>query len=254
MNYQPSANHSHTHYIRNYLSKAIILFAVGLFLTSPSKGQEGAGKFYVGASYGRSFSIGDFADTNTDNFDAGFAANGQKIDLYGGFFLDDVWTLTATFRYQSFETEIEEAIEQYTTENPGITFSGNSGEWETYYLLVGAAYKVPLTPKFALYPRVAIGPMWATNPGVSIAADDPTLGQSYSRSSETGLGFGGEIGIGLRKDLGRHFSLMPTFTLSGGFVNYSNVETTRNNVNLVNTYEPMIQSLTLGMSMAYRFY
>lgn len=237
--------------VMNRLILLLVITCIQHFAIAQNTSDE---KYYVGVSYGTSFALGDFADDNIENFDAGFAKNGRKIDLYGGYFLDDKWTLTVGFRHQFFETEIDDVVKRYNQENPDATFLGTSDEWKSYYLLMGLAHKISITKKFAIYPRAAIGPMWVTNPGVSVQSDDPNLIQSYTRSSETGLGLGGEIGIGLRNDFGKHLSLMPTFTFSGGFVNYRDVETRINNINVLNNYEAWIQSFTLGISLAYRFY
>lgn len=211
-------------------------------------------KFYLGVSYGTSYSIGDFEDTEISNPDAGFAKDGQKFDLYGGFFLTNKITLTGTFRYQTFDTEIEDLIEAYKAENTGLDFTGSTENWETYYFLFGLAYRIQIGKKFDFFPRLGLGPLIANNPGISINAPNAMVSQNFNRSSETGIGLGYEIGIGLRTDLGKHFSLMPTFTIGGGVVRISDVVTTTDNIEIVSDYEPTIQSFNLGLSLAYRFY
>lgn len=219
--------------------------------------QEGeSSKFYLGASFGTSFSLGNFRDTDISNPDAGFAKNGQRFDIYAGFFLDknEKVTLATTFRYQRFETEIEDLINEFTAQNPGVNFSGSIGDWQVYYLLVGIAYKVKVTKKFAFYPRFGLGPMVINNPGINVNSPDVSITQNLSRSSETGFGLGYELGIGLRTDLGKHFSLMPTFTFSGGFTNISDVVTSTDNVSVISDYQPTVLSFNIGLSLAYRFY
>ena len=105
-----------------------------------------------------------------------------------------------------------------------------------------------------LYPRFGLGPLVANNPGITVNTPNGTITNNFSRSSETGFGLGYEIGIGLRSDLGRHFSLMPTFTFSGGLVTIPDVITTTDNIAVTTDYQPQIQSFNLGLSLAYRFY
>ncbi len=212
------------------------------------------GKFYLGLSYGTSYSIGNFSDTDINNPDAGFAKNGKKLDIYGGRFLNDRVTLTGTLRYQTYETEVEDLIETYNEENPGDNFSGSTEDWKAYYFLVGVAYKVNLSPRFSFFPRVGLGPLIASNPGMTVFVPNSSVSKNFIRSSETGAGLGYELGIGLRSDLGRHFSLMPTFTFSGGVIRIPDVITTTDNVTVSNDFEPRIQSFNLGLSLAYRFY
>lgn len=211
-------------------------------------------KFYLGASYGTSFSLGDFKDTNINNPDSGFADDGTKLDIYGGFHLNERITLLGTFRYQTFDTEIEGLINQFNSDNPGVNFSGNTEDWKIYYVLVGAAYKVKVSRKFSFYPRFGLGPMIVKTPGINVNAPEANISQSFSRSSETGFGLGFEAGIGLSTSLGRHFALMPAFTFSGGFANINDVVSTTDNVSVTGNYQPTVLSFNLGLSLAYKFY
>lgn len=198
-------------------------------------------KFYIGASFGTSYALGDFKDTDITNPDAHFADNGTKLDVYGGFFLNDKVTLTGIFRYQSFNTLIGTLVDDYNADNPGSNFSGSTEDWKVYYLLFGVAYKVNISKKFSLFPRLAIGPMVVENPEITISAPNDNITQNFSRSSESGFGFGYELGIGLRRDLGKHFSMMPTFTFSGGFATIQNVENIIDTVTVTGDFDTKIQ-------------
>ncbi|MEO1255363.1 MAG: outer membrane beta-barrel protein [Bacteroidota bacterium] len=210
--------------------------------------------FYLGVSYGTSYPVGNFQDTDISNPDAGFAKNGTKLDIYGGKFLNPKVTLTGVFRYQSFETEIEDLIATFNDENPGTDFTGSTEDWEAYYFLVGVAYKVVVNRKINFFPRFGLGPLIANNPGINISSPNSTITNNFSRSSETGWGLGFELGIGLQTNLGKHFALMPTFAFSGGLVTIPDVVTTTDNIIVISDYQPVIRSFNLGLSLAYRFY
>ncbi|MDD7886931.1 outer membrane beta-barrel protein [Flavivirga sp. 57AJ16] len=229
----------------------VLLFVASLSPIFAQTGQDA--KFYIGASYGTSFSLGDFGDTDISNPDAGFADNGNKLDLFGGYFLNNKVTLTGTFRYQTFDTKIGNLIEEFNADNPGSNFSGSTEDWNVYSLLVGAAYKINIYKKFSLFPRVGVGPMVVSNPGITISSPDDAVAQSFSRSSESGIGVGYEFGIGLKTDLGKHFALMPTFTFSGGFATITDVNTTTDTLLINSNYDVKIQSFNLGLSIAYKF-
>ncbi|MEM9919913.1 MAG: outer membrane beta-barrel protein [Bacteroidota bacterium] len=234
----------------------LILFV--LVFTQPlfSQDEEQRPKFYLGIAYGTSFSLGDFQATDIGNPDAGFAKNGQRFDIYGGYFLNEKQkvTLTAGLRYQKFETEIEDLIESFRDENPGAEVSGKTEDWQVYSFLLGLAYQVNIGRRFNFFPRVGIGPMLVTNPGITIDIPNGIFTNNFERSSESGVGFGYEFGIGLRTDLGRHFSLLPTFTLSGGWVTIQDVTVTTDNIGFMDDYQPFIQSFNIGLSLGYRFY
>lgn len=85
-------------------------------------------KSYLGISFGTSYSIGDFEDTDITNPHAGLAKDGRKIDVFDGFFLSERATLTGGFRYQSFESDLDDIITIFNNQNPGAEFEGSSNK------------------------------------------------------------------------------------------------------------------------------
>ncbi|MEO1653992.1 MAG: outer membrane beta-barrel protein [Bacteroidota bacterium] len=233
------------------------IFLLFLLLSSgvlSTQAQEETPKFYLGLSYGRTFPLGDFADSDFTNPDAGFAKSGSKFDIFLGFPIDEKLTVTGVIRYQNFATEIDDLINDFTEANPGVQFTGSTENWQTFYLLAGLAYRIKVSRKFSFSPRFGLGPFFVKNPSVNVMNNGGTILTGFSRSSETGVGLGYELGIGLRNDLGRHFSLMPTFTVSGGFVSIQDVVNATDNVVVTADYSPKILTFNLGLSLAYRFY
>ena len=108
--------------MKNYF---IFLFSLISFQSAFSQTEQDD-KFYIGASFGTSYALSDFKDTDITNPNAGFADDGTKLDIYGGFFLNDKVTLTGTFRRQSFATQIGGLIDDFNTDNPDSNFSGNT--------------------------------------------------------------------------------------------------------------------------------
>lgn len=232
------------------ISLVVLLGAQSLF----AQAEEPHPKFYLGLSYGTSYSMGDFADTDIRNPDAGFAKNGQKFDVFGGVFLSPKTALIGTFRNQSFETEVDDVIEMFNAENPGTEFTGSAKDWQTYYFLVGLAQRVRIGSRLNFRPLVGIGPLFVTSPGITVNAPNAAITNNFERSSETGVGLGYEVGIGFKTDLGKRFALLPTFTISGGFVTINDVTTVTDNVIVTRDYQAVIQSFNLGISIGYRFY
>lgn len=210
-------------------------------------------KYYFGISYGKSFPLGDFKDDDINNSNAGFAESGNKLDVYAGKILSKNVIFTLTFRYQSFETDMDKLLNSLEATNQEAIFTGNSDSWKTYYLLGGIEYKVSISKKFSLFPRVGLGPMLVSNPQFSITGSNENTNTGVNRTSETGLGLGYEFGIGLKRDLGKNFCLMPTFTFSGGFVTISDVDTAVDGIVTTSNYKPKISTFNLGLSLAYKF-
>ncbi|WP_308992709.1 outer membrane beta-barrel protein [Mariniflexile litorale] len=209
-------------------------------------------KYYFGISYGKSFPIGDFKDDDIINYNAGFAESGNKLDVYGGYVINKKTTLTFTFRYQNFDTDIDALTSSLEANNQSSIFTGSSDSWQTYYLLTGIAYKVSISEKFSLYPRIGFGPMLISNPEFSITGTNENTTTEVNRSSETGIGLGYEFGIGFKRAIGKSFCLMPTFTFSGGVVTISDVDTTTGNTVTTSNYKPRISTFNLGLSLAYK--
>lgn len=210
-------------------------------------------KYYFGISYGKSFPIGDFAAGDITNSDAGFAESGSKLDVYMGSVLSERVIFTLTFRYQNFDTDIHELVKSLEATNQEIILNGNSDAWKIHSLLAGIEYKLNIGRKFSLYPRIGLGPMLVSNPEFSITDTDENTNTGVNRSSETGFGLGYEFGIGFKRDLGKSFCLMPTFTFSGGFVTISDIDTTVDNRSTTSNYQPKIITFNLGLSLAYKF-
>lgn len=231
------------------LAATLVLFFLDVF------GQESNSekKHYIGCSYGKSFAVGNFKDNDLNNTDAGFAKSGNKLDLYGGYMLNNKLTFTLTFRHQNFNTDIKALISTLEDKNPNLSYAGSSKSWRTYYLLIGAAYKINVTNKFALFPFIATGPMIASNPEFSINSSDGNTSNVVIRTSENGIGLGYDFGIGIRNNLGKHFALMPTFSFTGAFVRIADVKTNINNTTQNSTINPKMNTFNLGLSLAYKF-
>jgi hypothetical protein len=123
---------------------------------------------------------------------------------------------------------------------PGVDFTGSTEDWQTYALLAGLAYRISIGAKLNFFPRIALGSLVATNPGMTVNAPNAVITNNFERSSATGAGLGYEVGIGLQTNLGKHFTLLPTFTFSGGIVNIPDVVTTTDNVIVISDYQARI--------------
>ncbi|MEM7656882.1 MAG: hypothetical protein AAF399_12190 [Bacteroidota bacterium] len=156
---------------------------------------------------------------------------GGDWTFMGKYFLNEWVTLTAGLRCQQFATDVSEVVSLFEERNPGVVaFRGEHGDWQTYYLLLGAAYRIPIVKRFALYPRFGLGSLWTVSPGLEVQATNGASQNQFSRSSETGVGVGYELGVGLRTNLGKRFALLPIFTVNGGWVNLMAVETSFNSL------------------------
>lgn len=233
------------------MKKILLLILVVSAFSMNAQNTYNGYRFYLGASYGNNYPLGDFKDTDLNNKDAGFAKRGKKIDIYGGYNLNDNIILTAVYRNQKFDADIEGVLGNLEANNAGKSFTGTAENWNIDYGLIGAAYRVPLSPKFNIYPRAAIGPMFISNPSFNIRSNDNSI--NVARGSESTVGLGYEFGVSLIRNIGRHFILFPSFTFSGGFANISDVTTTTNGGPQTQDIKPKVFTFNLGFSLGYRF-
>ncbi|MDL5514570.1 outer membrane beta-barrel protein [Arenibacter sp. M-2] len=227
------------------------IFVIAFSIATTIVAQES--NYYFGVSYGKSFPLGDFAADDIANSNSGFAESGNKLDVYGGAALSEKLNFTLTFRYQNFDTDIYALVEESKTTKVEAKIVGSSDDWKTYSLLAGIEYKINIGRKFSIYPRIGLGPILVSNPPFTIAVTNENANTEVIRSSETGFGLGYELGIGLKRDIGNYFCLMPTFTFSGGFVTIPDVDTTIDNLRTTLDYMPKIITFNLGLSLAYKF-
>lgn len=234
--------------MRPYLFLPVLIFLVHIL-----HGQNKPINYYLGLSFGSSFPVGSFADTDINNPEAGFAKDGRRFDVYGGKPVSDRVTLTGIFRYQAFGTELNDLLSAFQEDNPDVDVTASADDWQAYYLLLGLGYRVNIGFGFSFSPRLGLGPMAIKNPGIMIHAPNGLIRQNYSRDSKNGFGLGYEAGIGLVRRFGQHFALMPSFTFSGGWVNIKDVTTMTDNVAITRDYQPSLHSFNLGLSIAYLF-
>ncbi len=209
---------------------------------------------FIGLSFGASFSVGDFGSTDINNINAGFASNGQKLDLYAGKYIKEKVALLGSFRYQQYQTEIDEVTDALRDENPGLEIEGNSGRWRVYGLLFGVAYKLSLGKRFAIYPRFGLGPIAATSPDLEVSATGGSINTLFARTTKTGAGLGYEVGIGFQTNLGKRLVLMPAVTYGGGWFTIHNITNTINDADLERDFQSRIQSINIGLSLAVRLF
>ncbi len=233
------------------LKKWVLIGFLTIAISTFGQGNNDS-KYYLGFSAGSSFPLGDFKDASENNDNAGFAKTGAKFDIYGGYRIKEKIILTGTIRIQNYDIDTDDLINTLEANNPSIDFTDNSDNWNVLYVLAGVAYQMNISEKFAVLPRLSIGPMIINSPDVSVTATNGTSTVDYVRDGESAAGFGYEVGIGLKRDLGKHFALMPTFTFTGGFITLESV-TRIGGVVVYSEYQPNIITFNMGLSLAYKF-
>lgn len=237
--------------MKNWIS---IIFVIVITFNMSGQNTTDESKYYLGVSYGKSFPLGDFKSDGAAGNYAGFAETGNKFDLFGGYNVNEKIGLLALIRTQKFSTDAESLALEAQEIAPGTQFNVESKDWKLISFLMGGVYKVPITKKMSLLPKAMMGVMFAKSPEINVVATNGSISDNSYTKSEATAGFAYEFGIGLVSKLGKHFALMPSFDISGGFLNFNDLQTQYGNGSyLYRDYNPHVLTFNLGLALAYKF-
>lgn len=136
------------------LALAAVLVCAAAIAQKEQLTSDAKGFLYVAA--GPALPIGDFADDNSENEDAGMAKTGFTINLHGGYFFSPNFGLKATGLYTRHGVQ----------EFPGVPGNVDMGHWQYYGLTVGPMYRVPMTASTELTLAGEVGIINAGSPQV----------------------------------------------------------------------------------------
>lgn len=224
--------------------------------------QEKDSKYFIGVSYGKSLPLGDFKDNKIDldefGNNSGFANNGNKFDIFGGYYLTKDYGITGLIRYQNFTTDANSFANELKRINPTINFAVDSKDWKFASVLAGMFYNYPITKRMSIQPKGMLGLMYGSSPEITVDATNSSNARVVNVESGNSVGMAYEFGIGFKSTFGKHFALMPTFDLSGGILSFKNNKTIYSPIGgtvntYTNTYNPSILTFNFGLAAAYTF-
>ena len=178
---------------------------------------------YVSLSIGPSIPVGNFADNNINNLNAGFAKAGYKFEISGGYNITPVISLNARGFYSSHSYDAGSLLNKYTSENPGTTFSSTARNWDIYGGMIGVSYSHPVTRKFTADVKLLSGFMQTSIPKMTIAGNN---GSSVTESEKSATSFVYLLSVGGHYPLGRLIDLVGNLEYLSSSPTFSNVQNT----------------------------
>jgi hypothetical protein len=150
------------------LAFAAVLVCAAAIAQKEQLTSDAKGFLYVAA--GPALPIGDFADDNPENEQAGMAKSGVTFNLHGGYNLAPNFGLKATGFFA------QHGVKEFT----GLPGNVDMGHWQYYGLTVGPMYRVPMTATMEMTLAGEVGIANAGSPkvkyqGQEIMKDDWSL-------------------------------------------------------------------------------
>lgn len=217
-------------------------------------GQVTTDKGYIGISLGPSFPTGDYASTDLDNENAGFAKGGAIFDFSFGYKLGKYFGIAAMLRGQSNPIDAV-AIETASANSfPGIAWNVDADPWSLGGLMLGLYGSFPIGPgQTAFETRLLIGHMSVTLPEIMLTGSVNGITFRGISESKTAGGFAVLLGGNFRFNVGRKISLLAMLDLNLTSVEFENVFTYYSDGTAdVHTFTQDFSMVNLGFGIAYR--
>ncbi|MDP4264112.1 MAG: outer membrane beta-barrel protein [Bacteroidota bacterium] len=174
--------------MKKILIMIVVLLMSGIVMAQGEK-QQRTTKSFLALHAGPSFPVGDFAKTDINNEQAGFAKTGVNVNLtYGYEFLENVG-LTASIFYNNNKMDNSAVLDQV----------GNVAldHWQWYGISVGPMFTQKLAGNMAIDLRVMGGVANANSPK-AVVDNETVVKEDWSPAAVFQGGAGLRIGMGNR--------------------------------------------------------
>lgn len=238
--------------------KITILFC--LLLSYSAFSQESTNsknrKSYVAVSIGSSIPLLDFKSVDANNINAGFAKSGKKYDvLWGKDLVNPHWGITGLFRLH--KNPIDERALESVAKSTYSTFDYNisAKDWSLFTLMAGAYYRIPVSKKMTIMPKVMIGLANIYSPEIDVIAIN-NLSNIATSSTESSNIFTPSylLSLGLKSNLYKRIALVSNFDILGAFTTFKDVKTTYGNgTSVTRTKSPSFLTFNYGIGIGYKF-
>lgn len=237
------------------LSLLVTVFTLFTFSVKAQSEQKG----FLSLSLGPSIPIGDFASTDINKEEAGFASTGAIFDLTFGYKLNKQYGFMAMLRGQAnaFDTEaLETALEN---DNPNVNWNVTGDSWGIGGFLVGGYRSAPVGEggKTNFQLRALIGFLSSSSPEFSFTATSGGVVASGKQFEASATAFSYLLGAGFTHKIASNFNLLVNLDYLGANPEFNNVEsrTTLGGQTTVSTstFSQSFGAINIGGGIAYLF-
>lgn len=205
--------------------KAILLSTLMACLFTANAQTEKKG--FLSISLGPSIPIGDFASTDINKEEAGFASTGAIFDITFGYKANDKYGFMAVLRGQSNPFDAEALENELENDNPSINWSVDGDNWGIGGFLLGGYREVPLNEgsKTSFQLKALIGFLNSTSPEFSFSATSGGVSASGKQFSASTTAFSYLLGLGFSHKLSNSINAVLNLDYLGANPEFKNVET-----------------------------
>jgi len=209
----------------------VILF---LFLSSVSFSQDNScrtthclkgDRGYFGFTVGPGIPVGNFADNNISNNNAGYATTGSKMELNAGYLVYKSIDLAAKLFYSSNSYDVSPLTRKLAADYPGISWTTSGRSWDIYGFLVGVNYSYPFTRKLVGDFKFQSGFISASTPQMLVNGSD---GSKITEGKKSASSFAVLLSAGGHYPLGRLIDLVGNLEYVGSSPTFSNINKVSN--------------------------
>lgn len=231
------------------MKRIITTFALFLSLTAAYAQDDKRG--FIGIGIGPSVPFSDFASTNQDNDDAGYALTGGHLNLSFGYLIGAHLGIAASLTGTSNSVD-ESALEaDFRDEYPGANWNIDADRWRLGALLVGGLASFPASDNLDVDFKVMIGALSFTSPEVRATASSGPLNYSARREEKTVTTGAFDIGAGIRYRVANSIALMANADFISANPRFEDVTTTTSFGSSSSTYDYHYNALNITLGIGF---
>lgn len=206
------------------MQKLILILVISFVLNKHVQSQTDSTtkKFHLLFSLGGAKALGNLANQDINNNDAGLVISGMNAKLTFGYSYKKNFGFLAISDIQNYTVNVQAIADYMVKENPGISFKveSNTG-WSLQGLLLGVYGNFPINNKLMFEPRLMIGSSLTSSPHLKITGFvinngiTQSVTQEQLSTSSTKFGFTYLVGAGIKYNFAKKMSAVFNIDYNG---------------------------------------
>jgi hypothetical protein len=215
---------------------SLVLFAITAFSQETRKG-------LIGISLGPSIPLGDYADNDGDNEDAGFAMTGLHLNLNFNYKFNENLGFAALWTGNAHPIDVDEMVDLFWSIDPSLNWEVETEAWSSGSLMGGLLVSFPYD-KVDFDIKGLIGYSSSTIPNIDVTASDGSTAVNIKQNEAVAMAFAVNLGAGLRYNVSDkialtinmdYFSTKPEFEVATtSNFGYSSNDDFKQTINMLN--------------------
>jgi hypothetical protein len=231
--------------------KRIITLVTALSLFTLAHAQYDERKGYIGISIGPSIPFADFASTDENNDDAGFAATGGNLTVSFAYRLGAHLGITAMLSGNNNPVNKSALESDFRNDYPGADWNVEADNWRLGGLLLGGYATFPASERLDVDVRLMAGVLNSTSPEITATASNGGVSVSGRREEKTVTVPSFDIGFGIKYRLGNAIALLANADFISANPKFDNVTTTTTFGSTTSSFDQNYSTLNLTIGIGF---